>query len=344
MTSNTGELQTAGLTQGNFVTPRPPLPDNLDLRVLRRFGPQSFEERFRTLQELTAGYEGNLTSVWGTREPLDIPRRVQRSDAQGQDAELDRIVTLVKNARVGSVAIEAAHVYMYEDLDDPKLASSVLTQAEYATRLIKKLNAAGVDTTAMLFVDDYNPPTDGRIVESELDINQLLDLVHSVGYRPEVLLREGAMVPLAKTVMDVLHEQKLAKRTSDSSDEEDSEDPEEASGSADQDSVLVRHNIELHRSKDDMVSCAMLDAALTLIKLEHMGDAVVNVLPRGAEGQGFSYKGQQTKMRTIVGEHLSARVLPVFNLYTGTEPSAPISAGGHHTLRKKISDTEVGRR
>lgn len=312
--------------------PRSPLPTDLDLEILLKFDPVTFSDRYDYMQHLTAGYGGNLASTWQTHTQIDALDRTSlpKDDvvSTDHDRELNNLVRLVMNSGVPSVIIEAAHVYMYENLDDPELVASILTQAEHARRLTVKLRESGIIARQMLFVDDYNPPVDGREATASLNLDRLLELVTSAGYHPEVLLREGSMVPLAQEMIDVIVEQKLAapQKTRTISDGIVTESER---------LLLHRHNVELYRSGDDMVSCAMLDAALTLVKLEYLGQGVINVLPRGATGQDFSYKGQQEKMRTIIGEHMNSRVLPSFNLFTGVSLDDPISAGGHHTLRKK---------
>jgi len=311
---------------------------NYPKKVLMRYTEPSFSDRFSGMLADSDGYSGTLASVWDTRDQLHdyTPNdstlgAVMPLEAKQQEQQIDILVSRLRNMGVASTVIEAAHVYMYEDLSDPNLRDSVRMQAHYSAVLAQRLVHADIDVRQMLFVDDYNPPNDGRPSDSNIDIAELVELVRSTGYNPELVLREASIVSLAREVMGIMQNEQSIIASPEQDDEEEDESAAHSAG----DLFLLRNNIELYRSSDNMVSCAMLDTALTLIKLNYMGDAVINVLPRGAEGQGFSYKGQQKKMRTIVGEHLETRVLPITNLFVkGNETTAPITAGSHHTLRK----------
>ncbi len=243
-----------------------------------------------------------------------------------QAHELKMLAIRIKNAGLARVAIEAAHGYMHDDLEDDVFLSSVRSQARQAGMLSALLDEEGIDTTHIVFVDDYNPdPSDGRH-KQVLVVDDLIKEVTENGFEPELLMFESNMVSLAKEMMRIMDEDQSLVIRSDS-----------GTGSL-QDLVLSRRNIELYRGRDGMVSCAMLDAAFSLVKLTTIANGVVNILPRAPEGQGFSYSGQQRKMRTILSEHLGLRVPPVFNLFVNTDGAKNvIASGAHHILRKPRS-------
>jgi hypothetical protein len=309
---------------------------NYPQKVLMRYTEPSFSNRFSNMLENSNEYSGTLAGVWDTRNQLldytpntSALGKVKPLEIRQQEQQIDILVSRLRSMGVSSTVIEAAHVYMYEDLSDPNLRDSVIMQARYSAILAQRLVHAGINVREMLFVDDYNPPNDGRQSNTNIDMGELVELVRSTGYNPELVLREASMATLAQEVIGIM--QNKQRIVTSPEQEEDSDNTTQSIN----DLFLTRNKIELYRSSDDMVSCAMLDAALSLVKLTYMADTVINVLPRGAEGQGFSYKSQQKKMRTIIGEHLDARVLPIANLFVkSNESTAHITAGTHHTLRK----------
>ena len=98
---------------------------------------------------------------------------------------------------------------------------------------------------------------------------------------------------------------------------------------------LDYRGIELFTIEKDKVSCSALDAALSLIKLKHLGQGIINVLPKRQHGGEFSFRGQQKKVRQILMDHLGVRVMPFFNLFTSEVDDAPHSSGAHNAFRKK---------
>lgn len=294
-----------------------------------------FADRFNKMVMATGMYGGDLSSAWATAEPLDgnfsTPQTPELSPQQTR--QVAELVRRIKNAGITTAVIEAAHMYMYDNLDASEVVASVLAQCRDAVALTAALKDANIQAHHILFVDDYNPPPHPSIDSDQLDIDGLIELTQSAGYRPQLLLREGSMVKLGKqmisymdTVQGLVQTEKEADDEAPAETEEDADEP-----SREGRMYLKRRSIELYRPEDDMVSCAMLDAALTVVKFRNLGEGVVNVLPRRPKNQQFSYNGQQRKMRTILGEHLGMRTLPIFNVFTGVEESA---AGAHHVFRK----------
>ncbi len=289
-----------------------------------------FFNNFDKVIELTENYQGTLPAAWEEAQQglLDGPREDYKYvDISSEEKRtMQEAVRRIKNAGLASVVIEAAHVYMYEDLDNPVLRESIFSQTQKAAVLTQGLKDSGICVRHVLFVDDYNPdPEDGQH-HNRLDIPAFIDLTQSAGYRPEMLIKEADMLDLAKSMVGFMgDEQNLTSMASKKTgDDEDSVASENRI-------LLSRRNIELHRLEEDLVSCSMLDAALTVLKFRYLGAGIMNILPRNPQnGQNFSYKNQQSKVREIIREHLNVRVAPYFNLYVGEVTAV----GAHNAYRK----------
>jgi len=315
------------------MTTLPPLDE-----ALTRYNKEHFFGRLQYVLAATDNYGGALETAFASAETMDPPAHPAGNSANSdhhthQNHQIRMIAERARNAGISSAVIEAAHMYMYDDLGELELQENVLSQCQHAAALTSELEDEGIHVRQIMFVDDYNPDPVTNQLEQRLDIDELVRLAHSAGYAPEMLLREAAMAPLAINIMRFMRDhQRLIKL--DSGDTA----PDQANTGADIEEgsrlMLARRNIELYRPDEDMVTCAMLDAALTLVKFRFLGEAVINILPRRPDSHAFSYNGQQRKMRTIIGEHLNVRVSPVFNLFTGDRHADSIAAGAHHALRK----------
>lgn len=305
-----------------------PLGEPHEDEILTEYEKDRFFERLGHVTRRTGGYTGNLDQMKTffhevpSIDASDIIPVGQKLSAP-QEHEIGMLTDRIQNAGVNSVVIEAGHAYMYQDLDSPGFQENLISQCLHATELTAQLEKRDIDVYQIIFIDDYNPHPESKQRSETLDLERLIGLVNSAGYKPKTLMYESSMEDLATSMMRYMGaHQKLLKTDGKSDTDENSR------------ILLSRRNIELYRAEDDMVSCAMLDAALTITKLSYFGEGVVNVLPgNSGNGQG-SYGTQQQKMRKIVGEHLGANVLPVFNLFTGDQPTDTIAAGAHHALRK----------
>lgn len=304
-----------------------------ELPVLTAYDKEVFHLRLKTTIDGAKYYDGSLLKTWEEAERIGIGSSLSAGpDAEvlddGQNAQIDKLVDYALNANMTSVAIEAAHVYCYEDLGSPALQKCIAVQASFAAVLSEKLEDEGITAKQVLFVDDYNPdPSDG-VQHDRLDIDELIKFLQTFGYSPEFLLREGSMVDLAKGIVSHMRSKKglvVAK----------TEAGEEAEPDDDTSLYLAYRNHELYRAGDGMFSCAMLDAALTILKLHYIGEGVINILPRRNEDHQFSYKSQQRKTRNIIAEHLGIRIMPFVNLFTGSVRTDEIAVGAHNALRKK---------
>lgn len=312
-----------------------PVPDLNGLPVLMGYSKHLFTERMRHAIQTTAGYDGQLEATWQKSQSGELYSAFDPFDAgtlpaleRHQQEQIGIAVQRVKNTGARSVAIEAAHVYCYDSLDDPDLCESIVLQARFAAHLAHSLEENGISARQILFIDDYNPnPASSDAADQQrLDIDQFIALTESAGYRPGMILREGDMVSLAESMISAMDAQGLVVHDTGSDEREVL--------------YLNRGRVELYRGEDNMVSCAMLDAALTLVKLSYLGEGVINILPRRPENNEFSYKSQQRKMRNIVGEHLNARALPIINLFVGqgSMEQVAVAAGAHNVLRKPARD------
>lgn len=245
---NQGESKLKELESRSFGIPT--LPAAL------RYNYDHFRDRLDVVSSSTAHYGGQLQDGWNTRQPITPPFDIPALDlplSRGEEHQLDSLVQRAKNAHIGTAVIEAAHVYLYEDLDNPELLASIAKQTQLAAELTARLKAANIEVNQVLFVDDYNEPLDGRTVSSNLDIDRLISIVAAGGYQPSILLREGNMVGLAEVMISALLEQGLAyvKKSQDEIEDEEGEVKQEKPPTV----LLKRHGIELYRSGDNMVSC-----------------------------------------------------------------------------------------
>lgn len=298
-------------------------------RFLTAYSRQMFQERLGRIREKTGAYIGNLVAVRDTFEeikPADgtatPPQYVIPELTPDTSQQIGLLLSRIQNSGSETVVVEAGHSYMYHDLDDPKFRDSIILQSLGAAKLTERLEETGVKVNQVIFIDDYNPnPATGK-KEENLDIDGLVTLMNSAGFFPTTKIFEASMEDLALSMIRYMGaHQNLIKLESNS----ETESPN---------ILLSRRGHELYKTKTGMVSCAMLDAALTIAKLTYLGEGVVNVLPGDSGTDNGSYNSQQKKMRTIVGEHLGTNVLPVFNLFTGTKTDKKIAAGAHHALRK----------
>lgn len=291
--------------------------EKLDLRVESRFNKDLFAERVDFVIDATAKYDGALPRTWEKTQEVEYSfnsnpyTKIELNTDQQHEVEL--AASRLRNSGITSVVIEAAHTYMYESLDDPNLMDSVLTQCAHAAAATERLRQDDFEVRQMLFIDNYNAAPGEEETQDRLDLNRLIELADSVGYHPEAILWEADMVDLATNMIRFMRDRQNLVITDDR-ENNDSEKYDLAGSKKDSTLLLARRNIELYRGSDATISCSMLDAALTIVKLKHLGKSIINVLPRKAESS-FSYKGQQEKMRTIIKEHLQVRSLPASNLF-----------------------------
>lgn len=300
-------------------------------KVINRYSRAEFQSRLCEILSRTNMYEGTLDTSFHRSRKLDLELANSQPNFETTPQHREQIgiaIARLVNTHTERTVIEAAHVYANDDLDDPALQASLRSQARHAAVLGDRLSNEGIGVSNVLFIDNYNVPTDdsGSPI-SEFSERDLVSIVRSEGYEPSRVFYEADMVPPARAMINHMRDvQGLVKV--------------EGSGESEERTLLAHKGYELYRAGDDKVSCAMLDAALTLMKLHYMGDTAVNVLPARPSHGEFSYRGQQKKMRMIICEHLNVRVIPLINIFTGNVHDEAIAAGAHHTLRKPTRKTD----
>jgi hypothetical protein len=316
------------------------LDGDLD-HMSRRTRTVFFEQLERSIAE-TQGYGGALLIAARTLEEHPLPasaRRVELPELPPENMRaVERIVAAVRYAGLQSIVIEAGHVYNYHDVHMPTLEAALHSQFAQAAVVTNALRESGISVKEILFIDDYNPNPETGKLDEILDLEAYVELAHAVGYQPENIAYESDMAPLAEQLLMRLQQQgQVYEREPDLKNEREAKRGRQL--------LLRSRRIELFRPDDGpsdalgrrqgMYSCAMLDAALTLIKVAHLGEGVINVLPRRTDDLDFSYNSQQRKTRRILRKHLHTQVLPMMNFFTGDSPSDRSSVGHHHTIRPR---------
>ncbi len=238
---------------------------------------------------------------------------------------------LSMNADLHAVVLEASHAYLYDSMEDGAFVASMERQYRHANRLAQLLAEQRIAVRRVLFIDNYNPPPDSNALVMNLDIESYIEFARDHGYHPNYVVMEADMERLATELITYMHDEQglvLKDMNGGNGNGEDDEEQQERQ-------LLKRRGVELIKD-GGAISCAGLDAALTLIKYHYMAPGIVNVLPKHQGAEGFSFKGQQRKVRQILGEHLNVRVLPFFNIFTSDDPDVDHTSGAHSQFRKHI--------
>ena len=299
--------------------------------TITQFGTKDFIRRVDRIAELTDDYGGKLREAWErTRDVSDVKPQVDIpvSSSVGDDEHIFDLLQRIRNSHVRSVVLETAHAYMYDDLGSEAFRRSLEIQCQQAQRISDGLEATGILVKKLMFVDDYNPKpgTDGA--ECTLDLDAYLQLAADNGFPPDMLIMEGDLAKVAREMVDFMHREQGIVIESGGNN---------GNGKA---KVLEHRNIELVKD-NGMMTCSALDATLSLLKYRYVAQGLINVLPRqtGNTEIGFSFRGQQAKVRGILSEHLGVRAMPYFNAFVSVDPEELDTSGAHHALWK-----DVGRR
>lgn len=288
-------------------------------KILKGYDPVAFRERLEAT--ITSFPGGVLDGAWQKVVINEAPH-VEKVSANSRTYEIDRLAQMITNANIGSVAIESTHVYLDDHVEKPEIVDDLKKQTKLAYQLQQKLDSIGIGTTTILFIDDYHSQHE----VSADRVENSIDMVNKLGYYPEYTILEGDMFPIAQVICDKLHEQGKTKEAIDNSGRKIS---------------LVRRNVDLFTYDSDsdktgQASCALLDSALSLIKLRKLGDGFVNILPRKSEN-GLSYHGQQAHVREILKELLNVRVVPLMNIFSDiSDGKYDFRQGSSHKFKKPI--------
>jgi hypothetical protein len=300
--------------------------------VLTRVDVNRFSERVGQMATSTREYNGALSDAWDEVQVDEWNRDYsRRASPQKRTSPPDHIVDLgvrIQNARLREVVLEASHAYLYDSMDDDDLRASMEEQYGDADALSRILASQGIRVRRVLFVDNYNPPPGSDRVVHNLDMQEYVEFACDHGYAPEYVIWEGGMERLASELVEYMREQQDLITY----EEENVPESDIALGSQ----FLSYRKTELVKNSGKM-SCTALDTALCVLKFRHLAAGVVNILPRTQKAEGFSFRGQQRKVRRVLGGHYGVRALPFFNAFSTVDAEGQSSSGAHHSLRKKVS-------
>lgn len=313
--------ETAAVTNGN----------GSEMPILTRFNQQFFLERVNHVVLQTNHYNGALSAVWEKIEQENagrVPEEPIKSEIVEHGSEsamhIDQLQQRIRNAGILNVVLEAAHAYAYQSMEDDDFVRSMEFQYEETNKLVALLTQQRVRMTRVLFIDNYNPNPVSGVREDNLDIEKYLTFAKDHGFPPDYLIWEADMAPLAKAMIEFMQKYQslvVEKENGDNGNERKLH--------------LDHRGIELFSPEKDKVSCAGLDAALSLVKYQYLGQGIANILPKRQVGNEFSFRGQQKKVRQILMDHLGVRVMPFFNIFTSETEDDSHSSGAHNAFRKK---------
>lgn len=318
-----------------------PSADCASALMLTQFNQQFFNERLHHILHQTNHYDGTITSSWekiqreNDKAPQIETATLDGNIEVGNGAEsarhIQQLVQRIRNAGIECVVLEAAHAYSHQRMGDESFVRSMEMQYAEAKKLTDALTKNRVNITRVLFVDNYNPnPISGNI-EDNLDVEEYVSLARACGFPPDALIWEADMVPVARAMINFMREHQslvVEKGSGRNGNAGTSDLPEKKL-------YLDHRGIELFSVAKNKVSCSALDAALSIMKFLHLGQGIINVLPRRQHAGEFSFGGQQKKVRQILMNHLDVRVMPFFNLFTSEVDDTPHSSGAHNAFRKK---------
>lgn len=307
---------------------------NFENPALLKFHKEDFGSRLEAMIQRTHEYRGALPETWekiraGTQQQTKDVKTSAKIERQAVQ-HISDLVKRVRNADMHSIVIEASHAYLYDRMDNQEFLDSMETQYLHANKLAELLEKNRIAVRKVLFIDDYNPPPDKNELVHNLDFDAYLEFARDHGYYPDYLVMEADMERLARELITYMHDEQglVLKDTNNGNGNGNGENEDEER------QLLKRRGVELVKGSG-AISCAGLDAALSIIKFHHMASGIVNVLPKHQGTEGFSFKGQQRKVRQILGEHLNVRVLPFFNIFTSDHPHIDHSSGAHSQFRKR---------
>ncbi len=317
---------------------REPVAPNGKMPMLTQFNQRHFFQRLHQTILQTNQYDQTVPQVWGKILSENAGRKVPAHPVlQGASdpapRHVEQLVHRIRNAHITTVVLEAAHAYMFQSMDDPDFVRSMELQYADARRLTVLLEQQRIRVQRVLFVDNYNPNPATGAHDENLDVDAYLSLAEENGFPPDYLMWEADMAPLARSMVEYMHRFQSLVSEKESASGDDGITPSEANRKL----LLGYRGVELMSLDQGKMSCASLDAALSIIKYAYLGQGIVNVLPRRQNEREFSFKGQQKKVRQILMDHFGVRVMPFFNIFTSESQSLPHSSGAHHALRKKTA-------
>lgn len=194
--------------------------------------------------------------------------------------QLEELNEKLNSKKITNITLEGGHIYANETPNE-----SHYTQARLISLLHGHLVKSGRNVKNMLLVDDYN----GKPVS--LDVDAYILKCHKQGWLIDEVYYESDMVSMADVVLETL--EKIGKLVK----EKNGFTMERAGG------------IHLLQSATGKYSCALLDAAFSLIKFKQpRAQYIINVLPK-------KYKFQQARVKKILRTLLETDDLPFYNFF-----------------------------
>lgn len=178
---------------------------------------------------------------------------------------LARMVRKLKGRGLEKVSLEAGHIYLDETPGDVHAGGFKI-----GALLSRQLQEAGIEPIHVLFVDDFHA-SDGN-----LNVGDYCDYAQECGFHLHYVVKEATMVDRALAIVERFREMGQVRHV-------------------DGGLHTVKHNIQLIKP-DGECSCALLDVAFTILRLEEHAPFVITVLPK----DGHSYRKEQKNVRRLL--------------------------------------------
>lgn len=212
--------------------------------------------------------------------------------------KLGELDIAMQNTHATRIALEGGHVYTDENIDDQHRNELRLTAL-----LKAHLSQLGFTVINVLFVDNFHPVSNG------FNVDDYVAEAAAQGWLIDHVVYEQDMIPLARVMVETLEQ--MGKVISKDG------------------GLLLKRGakkVELVTRKEGHHSCAVLDAALSLLKYKELrAHAIVNVLRR-------EYRQQQANTRTILKGLLEQDRLPFFDFFIDSKHENEVTAGRPHWL------------
>lgn len=217
--------------------------------------------------------------VW---HPLCLSQELDSFEEKNAD-NLENLHKGLSKFHVNRLVLEGGHIYS-DEIPDVSHDFQLQTTALLRAHLIRKRMAI----YSVLFVDDFHPST------FSLDVRDYCKRALELGWPIDEVILETKMAPVALQILRTLRSMEKIL-------------PNDQGFSLKKGNKSGPH---LTHSGWEQPSCALLDAALTLVKGTRLrADAVLNVLPE-------KWRSQQKNTREILKTLLPGNHLPIFNFFT----------------------------
>ena len=249
--------------------------------------------------------------------------------SKDQEYRLSLLADAIININTKNLIIEWAHIYV-DSFDKENFLKEILLFKS----ILENMKEKGIKSRGWLLVDDYTYNFNGQEQKINFEeIKNFMDLNH-IDFVEELHMEGGKeILEIAKGMVKILADKSLLEYKNNNI-------------------YLKRKNILLYDRWLWKYSCALLDAAFTLIKYSK-ADTIINILPYVADNgildEGFnSYLGQQYKVRTILREYSdkNPEIFPrFFNIFFEKsffeDGKVDMQVGLPNFARKNMKDKEL---